>query len=100
LKWLKGFLLDYCLDNFNEDTSARQASKAAMLGAILLQQCDYGEVENVAFVNRIVDVLLIPQYHYVLKSYIDAYCRPKMTDAGKNLLNLLESCGVDAEKFF
>ena len=37
----------------------------------------------------------MPDYYYILQSYLDVYCVKKLTRKGNNLLKLLDACGVD-----
>lgn len=98
LLWDQEQALDDCIDSFKRSSSARKASKAALLGAILMQQCHYERFRDVKRAQKILKVLMLPAYQYVLKSYMDAYCHPRMTPAGKNLHEILDECGIDARK--
>lgn len=98
MTWDQDQALDECIQSFRYSSPARQASKAALLGAILLQQCHYENFRNVKRAEKILKILMLPSYQYVLKSYLEAYCKPQMTPAGKNLLELLEDCGIDPKK--
>ncbi len=98
LEWLQNRELNRCIQDFEEASPARKASKAALLGAILLQQCHYDDLRNIEQVNKIISVLMHPSYQYVLSSYLKGYCAPSLTPGGKNLRDLLESCGVDPDK--
>jgi hypothetical protein len=98
ITWYQDKLLSDCIDSFHDAKSmARKASKAATLGSVLLQQSHYENFQNVERVNKMLKEITIPQFHYIMASYLKAYCYPKMTPGGRNLINLLESCGVDPD---
>lgn len=99
-EWDRDRALEDCIQSFHRTKSqARKASKAAVLGAILVQQCHYQSFKNVKRAEKILSVLTLPNYRYVLEHYIQAYCHPKMSAAGKNLLELFEDCGIDPGEF-
>ena len=99
LNWYKDREIKACIDSFNEANNARKASKASILGAILMQQCHYENFKTIGRVEQILEILTQKKFRYVLKSYIDAYCQPKMTPAGRNLCDVLESHGIDPDLF-
>jgi hypothetical protein len=37
----------------------------------------------------------LPDYAYILQSYLDVYCIRRLTRKGNNLLKLLDNCGVN-----
>ncbi|OGT31480.1 MAG: hypothetical protein A3E87_03900 [Gammaproteobacteria bacterium RIFCSPHIGHO2_12_FULL_35_23] len=96
LEWYQDKTLNECIDSFYQASPARKASKAAVLGAVLIQQCHYENIRNIDRVNRIIKILMIQEYQPILISYLQAYCYP-MTLGGKNLRSLLESCGIDPD---
>lgn len=96
LTWDKDRALDECLMGFEQLSTARQASKAAMLGAILFQACNYGNKVHMKRAEKILSILMKPEFHYVLRSYLEIYCAKRLTPRGNNLLKLLEDNGIDA----
>jgi hypothetical protein len=94
LEWDKDRALEECIESFQRAAPARQASKASLLGNVLIQQCNYDKPNDVARAEKILPLLTIPQYQYVLKSYVDIYCKQRHTKAGTNLIQLLDLCGV------
>ena len=66
-----------------------------MLGAVLFQACDHGIVLHLERAEKILSIMTLPDYYYVLKSYLDEYCIKRLTRKGNNLLKLLDDCGVN-----
>ncbi|CDZ77640.1 ankyrin repeat protein [Legionella massiliensis] len=95
VEWDKDRALDECIHRFYLATPSRKASFAAMLGAVLFQACDYSNSHHVERAEKILTVLTLPEYYYILQSYLDAYCVRRLTRRGNNLLKLLDDCGVN-----
>ena len=45
--------------------------------------------------DKILKVLTLPEYYYILQSYLEVYCIRRLTRKGNNLLKLLDDCGVN-----
>lgn len=99
LTWDKDRTLSECIQSFNDKNCSvqRQASKAAILGAILFQTCNFGNLTHHARAEKIIKILMLPQFHYVLRSYLEAYCVRQLTPRGNNLLKFLEDVGIDVD---
>lgn len=95
VEWDKDRALDECIQRFYYATPVRKASLAAMLGAVLFQVCDEQNPLHIARAEKILTVLMLPEYHYVLQSYLDEYCVKRLTLKGNNLLKLLDDCGIN-----
>ncbi|MFI4918406.1 MAG: Dot/Icm T4SS effector AnkH/LegA3 [Legionellales bacterium] len=95
VEWDKDRALDESIQRFYLASRERKASIAAMLGGILFQACDYGKAQHVDRAEKILNILTLPDYYYVLKSYLDEYCIKRLTKKGNNLLKLLDDCGVN-----
>lgn len=95
VEWDKDRALDECIQRFYIASSERKASIAAMLGGVLFQACDYGNRQHLDRAEKILNILTIPDYYYILKSYLDEYCVKRLTRKGNNLLKLLDDCGVN-----
>ena len=95
VEWDKDRALDECIHRFYLANPVRKASFAAMLGAVLFQACDYGDPHHVERAEKILTILTLPNYYYILQSYLDAYCVQRLTRRGNNLLKLLDDCGVN-----
>lgn len=95
VEWDKDRALDECIQRFYIASPLRKASIVAMLGGVLFQACHYGNQHHVDRAEKILSVLTIPDYYYVLKSYLDEYCVNRLTKKGNNLLKILDDCGVN-----
>ena len=95
VEWDKDRALDECIQRFYIANKIRQASIAAMLGAVLFQACDYTQVKHMERAEKILTILGLPDYYYVLKSYLEAYCVKRLTRKGNNLLKILDDCGLN-----
>lgn len=94
LEWDKDRALDECVQGFYRGNPARKASKAAILGAVLFQRCNYLDLKAMQRAEKVMPVLTTPEYLYVLKSYADTFWKKRKTDEGNNLMHLLDLCGV------
>ena len=95
VNWDKDRALDECIQRFYLASPERKASIVAMLGAVLFQACDHGIRLHVERAEKILSIMMLPDYYYVLKSYLDEYCVKRLTRKGNNLLKLLDDCGVN-----
>lgn len=94
LEWDKDRALEHCIQSFYASAPARQASKAAILGGVLFQSCDYQNVKDLMRSEKILSILTISEYRYILQSYLQTYCVDRLTKRGNNLLHILDDCGV------
>lgn len=97
LTWDKDRTVDECIQAFKEGDLKRKASKAAILGAILFQTCNFGNDVHLKRAEKIIKILMIPEFSYVLRSYLEAYCVRQLTPRGNNLLKFLEDMGIDSD---
>ena len=95
VEWDNDRALDECVHRFYLANPLRKASIASMLGSVLFQACDYGDAHHVLRAEKILTILTLPDYYYILKSYLDIYCVQRLTRKGNNLLKLLDDCGVN-----
>lgn len=95
LEWDKDRALDECIQRFYIANPVRKASLVAMLGGVLFQACDHFVEHDLKRAEKILTVLTLPEYIYVLESYLDIYCVKRLTPKGNNLLKLLDDCGVN-----
>ena len=87
--WDKDVALNECIQSFWLANPARKASRAALLGAVLFQTCKTDSAFDQSRAKRILSVLVVPEYRYVLKSYLRIYESKYHTEQGKNLIRLL-----------
>jgi len=62
---------------------------------VLFQSCDHSNVDHIKRAEKILTILTIPEYYYILQSYLDIYCVKRLTKKGNNLLKLLDDCGFN-----
>lgn len=95
VEWDKDRALDECIQRFYAADKLRKASFASMLGAVLFQVCDERNPNHIARAEKILTILTLPEYYYILQSYLDIYCIKRLTRKGNNLLKLLDDCGFN-----
>lgn len=95
VEWDKDRALNECIADFNQSDRVRKASKAAILAAILLQRCKPNNPKEVERAKKILPILTIPEYNYILKSYIKVYCTKAAGRIGEDFTNLLKKCGLN-----
>jgi hypothetical protein len=94
VEWDRNRELHFCLESFQESNPARKASKAALLAAILFQSCKYDDLKDQQKVARILPILTLPDYDYILKSYFKVFGQDKRNEYMDNLRNFLDDFGV------
>jgi hypothetical protein len=95
VEWDKDRALDECIQRFYMASPIRKASIAAILGGVLFQSCDHGVEHHLERAEKILNILTLREYYYVLASYLEEYCIKRLTRKGNNLLKLLDDCGVN-----
>ncbi len=95
VEWDKDRALDDCVQRFYLANPIRKASFASMLAAVLFQTCDDNKRHHLERAEKILAILTLPEYYYILKSYLDEYCVKRLTRKGNNLLKLLDDCGIN-----
>lgn len=94
VEWDHNRELHFCLQSFTESNPARRASKAALLSAILFQSCQYDNRKDQRKVAKILPILTLPEYDYMLKSYVQVFGQDKKNKCMDNLRNFLDDFGV------
>lgn len=97
VEWDKDRTLDECIQRFYLANPIRRASIAAQLGGVLFQSCDDAYHHHVSRAEKILAILTLPEYSYILRSYLDTYCVKRLTRKGNNLLKLLDDCGINPD---
>lgn len=95
IEWDKDRALDEVIQRFYQASRLRQASMASMLGAILFQACDYNKAHHIERAEKILTILTLPDFYYILESYLEIYCIKRLTRHGNNLLKILDDCGFN-----
>jgi hypothetical protein len=93
--WDQNRALHFCLESFNGASPARQAAKATLLAAVLFQAFKYDKLEDRDKSERMLKILTLPDYRYVLESYLKVFSRQPNDPDFKNLNNFLDDFGVD-----
>lgn len=93
--WDKERAIDECIQRFYLANPMRKASIAAMLGGVLFQACNYENKQHIEMAEKILKILTLPEYDYILKSYLEEYCIKRLTKRGNNLLKVLDDCGIN-----
>lgn len=97
VEWDKDRALDECIQRFYIASPQRKASISAMLAGVLFQTCDHGNRVHLERAEKILNILIQPEYYYVLHSYLDEYCVKRLTRKGNNLLKILDDCGINPD---
>ncbi|KTD05324.1 Dot/Icm T4SS effector AnkH/LegA3 [Fluoribacter gormanii] len=93
--WDKERAIDECIQRFYLANPLRKASIAAMLGGVLFQAFNYENKRHLEMAEKILKILTLPDYEYILKSYLEEYCIKRLTRKGNNLLKILDDCGIN-----
>lgn len=97
-EWDKHLALHYFIDSIENVNEARQATKAAILAAVLFQQLNYQRFKDIEEAQKIMPILLQPEFHYILKSYVRNFVKQNKTKIGKNLAEFLDDFGMDVDE--
>ena len=94
--WDKDRALYNCLQSFYQaQEPPRKASKGSQLASILFQSCHYEEPRDIARAEKILPILMQPEFHYILRSYLDVYATRFLTEKGNNLIQIMDDCGYN-----
>ncbi len=94
--WDKDRALEECIQGFYYSNKARRATKATLLAAILFQNSLH-HLNDLKKAEALLKILTLADYNYLLKSYLKVYWQLNKTIQGKNLISLLDACGVSRE---
>ncbi|MGC1855058.1 MAG: Dot/Icm T4SS effector AnkH/LegA3 [Candidatus Aquirickettsiella sp.] len=94
--WDKDRALEECIQGFYYSNKARGATKATLLAAILFQKSTQN-LNDLRQAESMLKILTLSDYNYLLKSYLKVYWQLNKTAQGKNLINLLDACGIGRE---
>jgi len=100
IKWDKNRALHFCIESFySANNAARKASKAALLAAILFQRCNYNDRQDRQKAEKILAILTLPDYVYILKSYVTVFSQDRDNPRFQNLAAFLDEMGLKIEQF-
>ena len=93
-QWDKERALHECIENFYGANPTRKAAIAATLAAVLFQSCRYMADEDLPRANKILGIFKAhEEYDYIINSYVKIFTEQHKTEAGANLLQLLDVAG-------
>lgn len=95
VEWDQDRALDESIQRFYHANPLRKASICSMLASVLFQSCNYRNNHHVLRAEKILTILTLPDYYYILESYLNEYCIKRLTRRGNNLLKLLDDCGFN-----
>lgn len=95
-EWDQDRALDDCIQRFYVVENHRKFTIASMLGAVLFQSSDAKNPKHVKRAEKILTILTLPEYRFILESYLTHYCVKRLTPKGNNLLKLLDDCGINS----
>ena len=74
----------------------RKASIISILCTVLFQNLDSKRIIDMSRAEKILSIVVDPDYKYILQSYIEVYCDlNRNTVHGNNLLQIMDNCGYD-----
>lgn len=94
LEWDKERALQFCMQSAEQASPARKAAKAALLAAILFQACDYNNARDRDKMRRMLPILTLPEYKYILRSYLEVFTQDAKNERVKNFYNFLDDFGL------
>lgn len=95
IEWDKDRVLDETIADFYKANKQRRAIKATILGAILFQRCRPNHKREIDRAKKILPILTLPDYNYILKSYLKVYFTKMAGKTGQDFITLLKICGLD-----
>lgn len=95
VQWDQDRALENGIHRFYLIDKKRKASYAAMLASVLFQSCDYQNKHHLHRAEKLLSILSLPDYRYILDSYLQVYCVDHFTQRGNNLLKILDDCGIN-----
>ena len=89
-EWERQRALQFFLNEFPNATEGRRASIAALLAGVIFQTCSADNPSDVNRAKKMIKAIKKHHHDYVFDSYLTVYVNQKSTEAGKNLVRLLE----------
>lgn len=99
LEWDKNRALYFGIQSFYDANPARKASKAAILASILFQTCEYKNPGDREKAEKILPILTLPDYDYILKSYFQVFWPIRDNQQIRNVAEFLDEYGIDMQKY-
>ncbi len=98
LEWDRRVALNEMLQCFYEAPANRRASMATILMAVLYQNAEYFLDYDMARATRIFEIFNLPEYQYILKSYIESYGLKRKDQQSMAFMELVDLCGILPQK--
>jgi len=95
VNWDKDRILSECIESFYNANKEKKAAKASILAAILFQRCRASHKNEIERAKKILSILTLPEYNYILKTYIKVYYTRMAGKLGEDFLGVLRACGLD-----
>jgi len=95
VEWDQDRALHFAIQSFQEASAARKAAQATQLAAVLFQYCKYGDPKDHERAEKNLPLLTIPEYQYILKSYLTVFAKEKDHEKLRNLREFLDDFGVN-----
>jgi ankyrin repeat protein len=97
VEWDKDRVLERFIVGFYRSGEMRRAAKAAILGSIVIQRSQPDHRGDVRRAKKIMPILAIPEFNYILTAYINTYSRDRAGNIGKQVTRLFNMCGVNLQ---
>lgn len=94
-EWNKTRTLNFCIQSFKSSDAVRRACKAEILSAILFQCCRGDTLQDHERIDKILEVLRMKEYEYILQNYVKSYCYEDYSDEGRRFLQLLKNNDIN-----
>ncbi|HXH55516.1 MAG TPA: ankyrin repeat domain-containing protein [Gammaproteobacteria bacterium] len=95
VEWDKDRILNECIESFHNANKEKKAAKASILAAVLFQRCRVSHKNEIERAKKILSILTLPEYNYILKTYIKVYYTRMAEKLGEDFLEMLRACGLD-----
>ncbi len=90
VQWDQDRAIDECIQTFKTASVPRKAIKAQSLSTILVHTCDYSILHHVERAEKMMSVLNVPKFHYLLDAYVKEYEKNPKDPLARNLSHLLD----------
>lgn len=95
VEWDKDRILNECIESFYDANKEKKAAKASILAAIIFQRCRATHHNEIERAKKILSILTLPEYNYILKTYIKVYYTRMAGKLGEDFLEVLRACHLD-----
>ena len=82
--------LHFITQEFKKASTARKASMAALLAAIVFQRCSADDERHYELAKELLPMIMHKGFEYIIESYKQFYVYSKPTKAGENFIRIIE----------